>query len=55
MGDVIGTAVSLQFSANIFQEPISSYIRIYIKKIYLPYTNTSYQQINAPAPPGICD
>lgn len=25
------------------------------KKIDLSYANTSYQQINAPAPPGICD
>lgn len=31
-GDVIGTMVSLQFLASIFQEPISSYIRMYLKK-----------------------
>lgn len=24
-------------------------------KISLPYANTSYQQINPPAPPGTCD
>lgn len=49
MAGVRGTVLSLQFSANIFQELISSYISyryIYIKKkISLPYANISYQQI----------
>lgn len=47
MAGLRGTVLSLQFSANIFQELTSSYIsyRYIFKKINLPYANISYQQI----------